>query len=102
MQGNEGSIYSFNTNRWRMMKTDIILDRRAFIIVDLFRVTEVEARPLHIEDHTGLSTRRQPETALSRRLTMTGRRSYSSLKGRQFPCFVVLMLFTSKSGIICG
>lgn len=48
------------SNRWRMMKTDIMVDGRASIIVDLSRVTEVETRcSLLLEDCMGMSARRQ-------------------------------------------
>lgn len=41
------------------MKTDIILDRNASIIVDLFREVEGEARLLLVEDCMGMRTRQQ-------------------------------------------
>lgn len=83
-------------------KTDIILDSRASITADLFRVVQVEATPLLAEDRLGMSTRRQLETTISRRSTTSRKRSYSHLKERQFPYFIFLMLFTSKSGVTCG
>lgn len=55
----ERVIHSARSNRWRTIKTDIILDRTASLTVDLFRVVEVEARPLLTEDCLGMSTRRQ-------------------------------------------
>lgn len=83
-------------------KTDMILDSRASITADLFRAVQVEARPLLAEDRLGMSTRRQLGTTISRKSTTSRKRSYSHLTERQFPCFIFLMLFTSKSGITCG
>lgn len=59
MEG-EGFRREDASNRWRMMKTDIMVDRRASIIVDLSKVTEVETRfSLLLEDCMGMSARRQ-------------------------------------------
>lgn len=79
------------SNRQRMPKTDTRLDRGASISVDLLRGLEVDARPL-------AACRRQLQTTLSKGLTTGRGGSHSSVMGKQFPCLIFLMLFTSKSG----
>lgn len=87
----DGYIHLELSNKQRMPKTDIMLDRRASISVDLFRAVEVEARPL-------AACRRQLQTTLSKGLTTSRGGSHSSVMRKQFPCFIFLMLFTSESG----
>lgn len=59
MEG-EGFRREDSSNRWRMMKTDIMVDRRTSITVDLSRVTEMETRcSLLLGDCMGMSARRQ-------------------------------------------
>lgn len=87
----DGFIHLDVSSRQRMPKTDIMLDRRASISVDLSRAVEVEAGPL-------AACRRQLQTTRSEGLTTSRGGSHSSVMGKQFPCFIFLMLFTSESG----